>query len=147
MFRQSAITRALTVLCVFTLLMVQAFGGITGYLCRCGTQQSFTQSDHCHGPHSDSCHDGHNNVDHSNHHEDEGCGDREDHEPVRKDLLLTQVQGVVAPEISPILLFILPEAPFLDLLKEDTSLNTSLRAVRLSPPPGIVVGRTVVLLM
>jgi len=146
-FRQSAITRALTVLCVFTLLIVQAFGGITGYLCRCGGQQSFTQSDHCHGPHSDSCHDEHNNVDHSDHHEDEGSGDREDHEPVRKNLLLSQSQSVVAPEISPILLFILPEAPFLDLLKEDTSLNSSLRAVRLTPPPGIVVGRTVVLLI
>lgn len=146
--RQPAMTKVLTVLCVFTLLMVQAFGGLTGYLCRCGGQQSFTQSDHCHGPHSEACHSEHNqSVEHSTSHNEEPCGDREEHEPVRKNLLLTQVQSAVAPELLPKLLSVLPEPPFLDLLKEDTSLTTSRRSVRLAPPPGVLVGKTVVLLI
>jgi hypothetical protein len=135
-------------LCVFTLLMVQAFGGITGYLCRCGGQQSFTQADHCHGPHSEGCHDDEDQaLERAHPHDDESRGDRENHEPVRENLQLVQASSITAPELMPVLLAVLPELPFLSLLKEDTALTTSWRAIRLSPPLSVVVGRTIVLLI
>ncbi len=135
-------------LCVFTLLMVQAFGGITGYLCRCGGQQNLTQVDHCHGPHSDGCHDdGDHALQKTHSHDDESHGDRENHEPVRENVQLVKSSSVAAPELMTVLLAVLPESPFLTLLKEDTVLTTSWRDIRLSPPLSVVVGRTIVLLI
>jgi hypothetical protein len=46
-----------------------------------------------------------------------------------------------------VLLAVLPESPFLSLLKEDTVLTTSWRDIRLSPPLSVLVGRTIVLLI
>jgi hypothetical protein len=147
-FRRFPITRLLTMLCVFTLLMVQAFAVIPGYLCRCGGQESYTQVDHCHGPHSESCHDSQDHDTAQAHlHDDESSGDREDHEPLRKDVELVQSSGIAAPELMTVLLAVLPELPFLGFRTEDTQLTIPWRNVRLAPPLGVVVGRTIVLLM
>ena len=135
-------------LCVFTLLMVQAFSAIPGYLCRCGGEQSYTQVDHCHGPHSESCHDSQDQDTAQSHlHDDETSGDRENHEPIRKDVELVPSSGIAAPELMTVLLAVLPELQFLVFRTEDTQLTIPLRNVRLTPPPGVIVGRTIVLLM
>jgi hypothetical protein len=147
-FRRSVITRVLTMLCVFTLLMGQAFAALPGYLCRCGGQQSHTQVDHCHGPHSESCHDSQTQDTAQAHlHDNESSGDRENHEPIRKDVELVQSSGIAAPELMTVFLAVLPELPFLGFRTEDTQLTIPWRNVRLAPPPGVVVGRTIVLLM
>ncbi|MEI6871809.1 MAG: hypothetical protein WCL08_05950, partial [Verrucomicrobiota bacterium] len=94
------IEKLLTLLCIFILLGVQAFGGITGYLCRCGGQEALTQIDHCHGPHSDACHNVEDSaVDDSHSHDESSDADRENHEPVRQTLEVVQSAGVVAPAL------------------------------------------------
>lgn len=135
-------------LCVFTLLMVQAFGVSAGYLCRCGGEERLTQVDHCHGPHSDHCHDS-GEIDNPQQHLHEASdgGDRENHEPVRSEVELLPSSEVSAPALILVLLTIDPELALFGLRKKDPQHILPWRSVSLSPPVGVFVSRTVVLLM
>jgi hypothetical protein len=145
---RAAIRKLLVVLCVLTLLFAQSFGVTAGFLCRCGGQDRLTQVDHCHGPHSEECHDS-QEIDnpHSHSPEESGGGDREDHEPVRSDVELVPSSEIAVPGLIAVLLAVVPKLNFFGFLTEDTQLTIPSRNVSFSPPLGVIVSRTVVLLM
>lgn len=151
--RSSSKKNLLTLLCVFALLGMQVFGGITGYLCRCGGEEVLTRTDHCHGPHSEACHkDSDQNSDQGvaekSHVDDESNdGDRENHTPVSEGPEGVQAAEVAAPVLISVLVAILPEFRFLSILWKDPSLRKALLEFTHVPPPGVVVRQTVVLLV
>jgi len=130
---------------------MQVFGGITGYLCRCGGEEVLTRTDHCHGPHSEACHrdsDQHSDqgVAEKSHVEDESsAGDRENHTPVGEGPEGVQAAGVAAPALVSVLVEVLHEVSFWRALWKDPSLRKSVSNVTDIPPPGVVVRQTVVL--
>ena len=132
--------------CALALLVLQTFGGITGYLCRCGGQESVTLTDHCHGPHSEDCHEDSSSQPACSP-DDDSCADQQQHELVRTEVELIQSSDVSAPELLPVLLSVLQDPPFLVLRTEDVHLTVSWLNISPTPPPSIVVGRTTVLLV
>ncbi len=149
MQRRSKIQNLLTLLCVFTLLGMQVLGGVAGYLCRCGGQETLTQTDHCHGPHSQLCHDGQPQPGEcDNHlHDDADSADRENHEPVQKNIELVQSSNVAAPLLLQVIVPILPVVSFRRFLKEDTSLRSPLRKGLHLQTPALALRKTVALLV
>lgn len=151
--RSSLKENFLTLLCVFALLGTQVFGGITGYLCRCGGEQVLTRTDHCHGPHSEACHkDTDQNADQDvearGHMDDESsAGDREDHTPLGGAPEGVQAAGVAAPALVSVLLEVLPEFRLLSVLWKGTASWKERCRVAYAPPPGVVVRQSVVLLV
>lgn len=143
----------LTLLCVFALLAAQVFGGITGYLCRCSGGELLTLTDHCHGPHSEACHTSTDDSDEKDRtalspsHDESNDGDREDHTPVRQSLELLQSVGVGAPELVAVLVEILSQPDFTVLLGRELSFTGLLREVYFAQSPGVVLRRTVALLV
>ena len=144
----------LTVMCVLTLLGSQMFGGIAGFLCRCGGEQRVTQADHCHGPHSELCHGAGSDAAHAAagaHGEGScaGCSDREEHQPVgdKVDSLQSASASAEAPELVPVIVAELPELPSLSFLAEDTLLSTPVSYLRTVPSPGEALRKTVALLI
>jgi len=151
---RSTIETLLTVMCVLTLLGSQMFGGIAGFLCRCGGEQSLTLTDHCHGPHSELCHEPQNDTAHaeSEAHEEEcctDCSDRENHQPVGRkiDFLHAAAASAAAPELVPVIVADLPELPSLSFLAEDAILSTPVSHVGTVPSPGVALRKTVALLI
>jgi hypothetical protein len=145
---RAAIRKFSALLCVLTLLLAQSFGVTAGFLCRCGGLDRLTQIDHCHGPHSEDCHNSQEIDNPQSHlHEDSGGGDREDHEPVRSDVELVPSSEIAVPGLIAVLLAVVPKLNFFGFLTEDTQLTIPSRNVRFSPPLGVIVSRTVVLLM
>jgi hypothetical protein len=138
-----------TVLCVFALLAAQAFGGMTGYLCRCGGQEVLTRLSHCHGPHSDACHDvsSHASAGETHTHDESSDSDREDHAPVGKMLEWVQSAGVAAPELHFVLVAIQPEWRFLDFRSTDTLLRSRPWKGSFGPQSGVALRRTVSLMV
>ncbi len=151
MRRSSSKENLLTLLCVFALLGTQVFGGISGYMCRCGGEEVLTRTDHCHGPHSEACHkdleqSSDQGVAEKSHVDDESSdGDRENHTPVGEAPEGVQAAGVAAPALVSVLVAVLPEFSFLRALWKDPSLREALLKESDIPRPGVVVGRTVVL--
>jgi hypothetical protein len=147
-FKRTSMTQALTLVCVITLLMAQAFGGVVGYLCRCGGEQVLTQIDHCHGPHSESCHDEQSQAfESAEQHAHDNCCDTENHEPVRQDVQLAQVSSFEFQAPVFVLLADSSELFVRCRLKADVSLVKLWKDVSPAPPQGVFIGRTVVLLV
>ena len=130
---------------------MQVFGGITGYLCRCGGEEVLTRTDHCHGPHSEACHQEvepslDEGVAEKSHVEDESsAGDRENHTPVGEAPEGVQAAGVAAPALVSVLVAVLPEVSFWRGLWKDPSVRKAVSKVTDIPSPGVVVRQTVVL--
>ena len=145
----SKIQNLLTLLCVFTLLGMQALGGVAGYLCRCGGQPTVTQIDHCHGPHSHLCHDSQpeQGQGETRLHDCESGADRENHEPLKKNLELVQSSTLAAPLLVQVITTVLPVVSFRSFLEKDTSLRSSLRKRFLLQPPALALRKTVALLV
>lgn len=145
------INKVFTLVCVITLLASQAFGGFAGYLCRCGGQESLTQVDHCHGPHSTQCHDPSEAAGlllaSSAVHDDQNCSDKADHEPVVNPIQGVPSLGLSAPPLFSVLLAILPALPFPNFLKENSALKDRFCSYAGSPPLGVIVGRTTALII
>jgi len=146
---RSKIPNLLTLLCVLTLLGMQVLGGVAGYLCRCGGEETVTQTDHCHGPHSQLCHDSqpHQGEGDTHLHDDEGSADRENHEPVQKNIELVQSSNLAAPLLLQVIVAVLPVVSFPSFLKEDTSLRSPLRKGICLQPPALALRKTVALLV
>ena len=126
------------------LLVVQAAGGIRAYLCECGGQTTWTNVDHCHGPHSSDCHHPSSDLPQSH---DEHSGDRQDHQQIVQELQLRSVEGFQLPALIPVLLTWLPEGfEVLDLAKPSVIVGSPVR-LDASPPQGVLVARAVVFLV
>src|SRR5262245_56072354 len=87
------------------MLVMQAVGGLRGYLCECGGQWTVTQVDHCHGPHSLDCHTHQSDVPH---HDNQNSDDRQDHQRIVQELQLRSVEGLQVPVVIPVLLNWMP---------------------------------------
>ena len=133
----------LATVCAVTLFVAQTFGSKVAFFCFCGGKAVLTQSSHCHGPHGPQCHTspGENTP-----HNDDGSGDRRDHQSVTQDIQSRLVDP--APEVAP------PELLLQVLQVFDLIFPGDKLAVRSaspdpeeSPPAGITVARTVVLLI
>jgi hypothetical protein len=147
-FNRTSMTQAFTLMCVITLLMVQAFGGVASYLCRCGGQPVLTQTDHCHGPHSESCHDEQSQPsDKAEQHAHENGNDTENHEPIRTSVQLGQASGFGLQAPVLVLVADLPTLSLRSLLKQDAYLTTLWRNASSTPLQGRIIGYSVVLLI
>jgi hypothetical protein len=135
-------------LCVITLLLAQASVASAGYLCRCGGEERLTQVDHCHGPHSEDCHDSEEIDGLQQHlHEASDGADRENHEPLRSEVEVLPSSEVAAPALISVLLILDPGLALFGFRKKEPQRILPWRNVSLSPPVGVFVSRTVVLLM
>jgi len=133
------------VLCVLALFVVQAFGGKAAYYCLCGGKPVQTVASHCHGLHSESCVAAETQETPSDC-ETEG-GSRRDHLVIDQQVQLRPVeaaqQTIAPPAVAAIL-------PIFEVLA--ASQNAELPAVYCvdfgeSPPFGVTVARTIVLLI
>lgn len=133
------------VLCVLALLGTQVSGSRAGYICLCGGEPMPTQTSHCHGPHGEECHTADAQAGAS--HDEEDSGEREEHQVVSREVQLRPVeatQQVFAPQV---LLAILPMVETF-FVRQDV--RVSARAgvdFGESPPFGVTVARTIVLLI
>ena len=102
-----------------------------------------TQTSHCHGPHGSDCH---SDSGESTHHE-ENSAERKEHEVVKQDVQFSQVKTiphVIAPQV---IIAILPQIQSV-LCSSEASLQLPLQVdFGDSPPSGVTVARTVVLLV
>lgn len=133
------------VLCVLALLVAQTVGGQRGYVCLCGGKPVATQTSHCHGPHGEECHT--DNTRDAIPHSEDGAGPREDHQVVTQDVQLRP--GEAAPQlVAPqILLAILPMVQVL-FANQETKVSAGYSVdFGESPPFGVTVARTIVLLI
>jgi hypothetical protein len=128
------------------LLVMQAVGGFRAYVCDCGGQVTWTNVDHCHGPHSADCHDHEPAIPH---HHDGESGDREDHEQIVQELKLRSVQGFHVPAIIPVLLSWMPDTFGFVGAWGGSLIRKPLIEIDpdASPPPGVTVARTVVFII
>ena len=132
-------------LCVLALFVAQTFGSKAGYVCLCGGKPVPTQTSHCHGPHGEKCHAGDVQADDS--HSEEGSGQREDHQVVNQDVQLRPVEAapqVIAPQV---LLAMLPVVQILFASQEAKVPASYSVDFGESPPFGVTVARTIVLLI
>lgn len=145
--RRSSIAQILAVLCLVALSVVQSFGVVRGYVCRCGGQQSYTKVDHCHGPHTMGCHQIPDEAA-SVHHGGEPCdGEREDHEQIREDVQWVQSSSRSAPATMPAVVAVLPEFEFARLQTVAARVAGQRWERGDGPARSVAIARTVVLLI
>ncbi|MES2570219.1 MAG: hypothetical protein V4710_09225 [Verrucomicrobiota bacterium] len=132
-------------LCVLALCMTQVFGMRAGYLCVCAGEAVLTQTSHCHGPHGADCHSFGEETFGAHHEEDQGS--REDHATLKTEPSLRS-PDVTSPVIAPaalqamVPLFKTFPTPSQALISHSgRGLETD------SPPPGVKVAGTIVLLI
>jgi hypothetical protein len=132
-------------LCVLALFVAQTLGGKVAYYCLCGGKPVPTQTTHCHGPHGAKCHE--TEAQNGGSHSEEGSGERKDHQAVSQDVQLRPVEAapqVIAPQV---LLAILPLVAILysnQELRIPANYDVDFGE---SPPFGVTVARTIVLLI
>jgi hypothetical protein len=136
--------RLLTVLCCAALLCAQAFGLSRGYWCDCGGRVEWTAQDHCHGPHDTSCHQ--DETASLGHAESDGLGERREHQEVRDKVQSRLVPMLETPLLVPLLVTVLENEFFVSMPVPALTSGAAARWSRGSPP-GVVVARTVVLLI
>jgi hypothetical protein len=133
------------VLCALALFVAQTFGGHLRYMCDCGGKMVATQSSHCHGPHHADCHADETEADSP--HNEKDSGDRKDHQVVKDEVQSRPVDTapqLVAPQV---LLAILPMVEALVVSQEIKVPASYPLEFGESPPLGVTVARTIVLLI
>lgn len=132
-------------LCVLALFVVQIPGSRAGYVCLCGGKPVPTQTSHCHGPHGEKCHA--SDAENGDSHHEENSGDREDHQVVNQDVQMRPVDAkaqVFAPQVW----LAMPRvADFVIAVRVEKVSGSYLSRIGESPPAGVAVARTIVLLI
>jgi len=143
--RHSNIHTFAIVLSALALFVAQMFGGQLRYMCDCGGKMVATQTSHCHGPDHSKCHvDG---VDAASSHDERDSGERKDHQVV-KDEVQSRPVGNTAQLIAPqVLLAFLPMVEELVVSREIEVPAPFVGNFGESPPLGVTVARTIVLLI
>jgi hypothetical protein len=132
-------------LCVLALFVAQTLGSRAGYVCLCGGKPVPTQTSHCHGPHGANCHadDARSGAPH----DEDDSGPREDHQVVSQDVQSRPIEAspqIIAPQV---VLAILPVVQVL-LAGSETKVPAGASVdFGDSPPFGVTVARTIVLLI
>ncbi len=130
---------------MLALFVAQTFGSKVAYYCLCGGKPVPTQTSHCHGPHGEKCHT--SEAQNADSHSEEGSGERKDHQAVSQDVqarLLEAKAQVFAPQV---LLAVLRVADFVFADREEKAPASYLTRFGESPPFGVTVARTIVLLI
>ena len=137
--------KLLLALGVLAVVSAQLFGIGGGFACDCSGRPVLTASDHCHGPHGAHCHEKAEPA-----HSKDSCPDDRDAQPHSQ--VVQDFRSASAPAAELVL-----AAPVLQMvLMLDDSQWAKAAAVcavkhvadeRGSPPPGVAVARTVVLLI
>jgi len=132
------------VLCVLALFVAQ-MSGRGNFVCVCGGKPLVTPTSYCYGPHGDQCHTGDVKVIGSP--GDEESGSREEHQVVKQDL--SSRSWKTAPQlIAPmVLLAMLPGADWSFASRDAKDFACYSEAFGESPPSGVTVARTIVLLI
>lgn len=132
-------------LCLLALFVAQTFGSKVAYYCECGGKPVKTQSSHCHGPHGEKCHSAEAQVEDS--HNEEDSSERENHQAVSQDVKLRPLDAplkLIAPQV---LVAILPMVEAIFARQETKVAASYCMDFGESPPSGITVARTIVLLI
>ncbi len=142
--RHTPIIRLLAALVFLAMGAAQLFGMHRGYLCECDGETRMVNTPYCITPHEDDVRDeGRASETEQEHHGDE---ERKSHDAVR-DVLQSSPAPVVAVSVPPpVMLFTLPDFLFLPtpVVLSATQYHAD---VSCAPPPGVVLERTVVLLI
>ena len=133
------------ILCILALFVAQTFGAKGNYVCECGGAPVLTPVSHCYGPHGEKCAEveaqGVAATD------DNDTGDRRDHEVVDTDVQSRPLEApsqIVGPQV---LLAILPMVDAFSVRPEVKVPASYLVDIGDSPPFGVTVARTIVLLI
>ncbi|MDZ4288907.1 MAG: hypothetical protein U0984_13155 [Prosthecobacter sp.] len=130
---------------MLALLVAQTLGSKAGYICICSGKAVPTQSSHCHGPHGAKCHDPAAVSGAS--HNDESSGDRENHTAVSEDVQMRLAEGATPMLVPQVLLAILPVLDISTPSQEAQGQSRYSVGIGDSPPVGVAVARTIVLLI
>lgn len=144
MNRRLPFRRILAVLGLLALLTAQMFGVVRGYQCDCTGRMEWTAQDHCHGPHHGDCH--HDEAPGHQHEENNGAGERQDHQQVRDELEVRSLPAVAMPNFAPVLFAVFQEARVWSELVAPPAPRVNWD-VGTGPLPGVAVARTTVLLI
>ena len=135
----------LLALCVLAVVSAQLFGVGRSFLCLCSGAPVAMASDHCHGPHGEDCHAGMAPA-----HSAESCpddGDKHTHAQVAQNFqsLAAHTDPLVLTAPLMFELLMLEDSEWAKVAPVSTLENAA--DLRGSPPCGVAVARTVVLLI
>ena len=142
---RSPLQKLLLALSVLAVASAQLFGIGRGFLCDCSGRPVATASDHCHGPHDAHCHEKGEPA-----HSSESCPDDSDtkpHSQVVQDFRSAPAPAAEMVLAEPVLQVVLTleDAVWAKAVPVFALENTANE--RGSPPFGVAVARTVVLLI
>src|SRR5262245_13236705 len=143
MRQHSAIAKVVVALIALAIGAVQLFGGSRKFICNCGETPIVVKASHCHGPHGDNCHADRATEDCG---DEEGSGDRRDHEQVKEDLKSRFATSTTVSAPMPMVLAILPVSITAPQFAANAEFERRVE-IRGSPPASVVVARTVVRLI
>jgi hypothetical protein len=133
-------------LCILALFVSQTLGSRAGFVCDCSGKPVPTKATHCYGPHGTDCH-ADEGLEAGACSGEENSGDRENHIAVNEEVQMRPVE--VAPQsIAPqVLLSLLPMMDYQFSIRETTAPARYFVESGESPPMGVSVARTIVLLI
>ena len=142
---RSLFQKLLLALCVLAVVSAQLFGVGRSFLCLCSGAPVAMTSDHCHGPHGEDCH-----AEAAPAHSGESCpddGDKRTHAQVAQDFqsLAAQTEPLVMPAPVLLALLMLDDSQWAKVVPVPALENAA--DLGASPPCGVAVARTIVLLI
>ena len=142
---RAPLKKLLPALGVLAVMAAQFFGIGHGFLCDCSGQPEFTESDHCHGPHGAHCHQKAEPAHSAESHPE--SGDTHSHPRLAQEFRSTPAPALEMVLAGPLLhvVFVLADTAWEDAAPVRTL--EYLAEERGSPPSGVAVSRTVVLLI
>ena len=142
---RSPLNKLVLALGVLAVMSAQLFGMGSGFVCDCSGRPMATASDHCHGPHDQHCHEKAEPAHSRESHPDDG--DALPHSRIAQDFRSAPAPAASVLVTEPLwqAVLILDDSEWAKaapLLALETAANE-----RGSPPSGVAVARTVVLLI
>ena len=131
------------------LFVSQTFGSKAGFVCDCSGQPVPTKATHCYGPHGADCHadEAAEAVETEACTGEESSGDREDHSVVNEEVQMRPVEAAPQTIAPQVLLTLLPMVDDQFSARETTAPARYFVEFGESPPMGVSVARTIVLLI
>ena len=142
---RSPLNKLLLALGVLALVSAQLFGVGRGFLCDCSGGPVFTASDHCHGPHGTHCLDNEEPPHSGDSHPDDG--DALPHSPIVQDFQSASTSTAEWVLAQPVLHVVLTLDDSHRAKTEPVFALENAAELRGSPPCGVAVARTIVLLI
>jgi hypothetical protein len=134
---------------MLALFVSHTFGSKAGFVCDCSGKPVPTKATHCYGPHGADCHadEAAPAVETGACSGEENSGDRENHSAVNEEVQMRPVDAVTQSVAPQVLLTLLPMDEFLFSAPEEKAPARYFVDEGESPPVGVSVARTIVLLI